>query len=59
MRFFPYIYIIFYKIYIYICSKNKVKKYIAFRKREKIKKTKNEKSYIYTTIVKARKVFFN
>lgn len=59
MRFFPYIYIIFYKIYIYIYSKNKVKKYIAFRKREKIKKTKNEKLYLYASIVKARKEFFN
>lgn len=59
MSFFPYIYILFYKIYIYICSKINVKKYIPFRKREKNKKTKNEKSYLYESIVKARKEFFN
>ena len=57
MSFFPYIYILFYKIYIYICSKNKVKKYIPFHKREKNKKRKNENSYSYVTKRRSQGLF--
>ena len=57
MRFFPYIYIIFYKIYIYICSKINIKKYIPFHRREKNKKTKNENPYSYVTKRRSQGVF--